>query len=75
MSEAGRFQTRGLFVFDVGDLLGRGGQGNVFRGKFKGVDIAVKRTTQPCKEDVLFKVDTHPNIVRFYWTEVDHEFT
>ena len=70
-----RYQTRGLLWFDVKDPLGDGGQGTVFKGKFKGIDIAVKRTNEPCDELILLQVDTHPNIVRFYWKEQDPEFT
>ena len=69
-----RYVNIGQLSIDRQDKLGEGGEGMVFKGKFKGIDIAVKRTTSSYEEDILVKVDTHPNILRFYCKEKDDHF-
>lgn len=74
-SESSRFRTLGDIFFDIGDKVGPGGGSAIFKGKFKIIDVAVKRTKNSCNGDVLLKVSLHPNIVRFYSTAKDAEFT
>ena len=55
--------------------LGEGSYGKVFRGMFENkVEVAVKRIdkskVQFNEQDILIKVDTHENIVRYYCTEI-----
>ena len=52
----------------IGDLLGQGGEGTVFRGKWKGMDVAVKKYPEadPRDIDILTTLGPHPNVVRFY---------
>lgn len=69
-----RYVNIGQLSIDRQDKLGKGGEGMVFKGKFKGIDIAVKETTSSYEEDILVKVDNHPNILRFYCKEKDDNY-
>ena len=57
--------------FTIGDQLGKGGFGLVYRGTFRGRDVAIKkvRINDPTPEkaareyDVILKLD-HPNVLK-----------
>ena len=74
-SESSRYREVGKLLIDLQDQLGKGGEGTIYKGKFNSNDIAVKCTTSSYEEDILVKVDTHPNILRFYCKEKDEDFT
>ncbi|KZS20800.1 Uncharacterized protein APZ42_012508 [Daphnia magna] len=63
--------------FDRGAVLGQGGYGTVFKGKFGGRDVAVKRIqlhhVDQREEDAMLKLD-HPNIVKLFHCESDDNF-
>ena len=51
-----------------GTPLGGGGQGTVFKGTWKGMEVAVKRCNQPNPSDVkvLTSLGRHPNVICMY---------
>jgi hypothetical protein len=76
-----------VFPLQVGKLqvhetvLGHGSLGTIiFKGHFDGQPIAVKRMLTEFYDvarhevDLLRKSDDHPNVVRYFITEQDHEF-
>ena len=71
----------GRVCFNKKDLLGELGHfGWVFKGKYDDrLDVAVKRVqkrvTQVEESSFFFNVNGHPNIVNYFSTEVDFEFT
>ncbi|XP_061575503.1 serine/threonine-protein kinase/endoribonuclease IRE1 isoform X1 [Cololabis saira] len=72
----------GKISFAASDVLGHGTAGTfVFRGKFDGRHVAVKRILPECFEvaerevQLLRESDTHPNVIRYFCTERDHLFT
>ncbi|XP_007541854.1 serine/threonine-protein kinase/endoribonuclease IRE1-like [Poecilia formosa] len=72
----------GKISFTPTDVLGHGTAGTfVFRGRFDGRHIAVKRILPECFEvaerevQLLRESDTHPNVIRYFCTERDRLFT
>ncbi|PWA21291.1 hypothetical protein CCH79_00018427 [Gambusia affinis] len=72
----------GKISFTPTDVLGHGTAGTfVFRGRFDGRHIAVKRILPECFEvaerevELLRESDTHPNVIRYFCTERDRLFT
>ncbi|CAG5928703.1 unnamed protein product [Menidia menidia] len=72
----------GKISFVPVEVLGHGTAGTfVFRGKFDGRQVAVKRILPECFEvaerevQLLRESDTHPNVIRYFCTERDHLFT
>lgn len=72
----------GKISFTPTDILGHGTAGTfVFRGRFDGRHIAVKRILPECFEvaerevQLLRESDTHPNVIRYFCTERDRLFT
>ncbi|KAK4011301.1 hypothetical protein OUZ56_020417 [Daphnia magna] len=63
--------------FDRDALLGLGGFGLVFKGKFGGREVAVKRVelrhVDKREEDAMLKLE-HPNIVKLLHYEKDNDF-
>lgn len=67
--------------FDPSKQLGRGLEGTfVYKGKFEGRDVAVKRLFIDCytladrEVKALKDSDNHENIIRFFCTEYDRQF-
>ena len=63
-----------------GDLLGQGGFGAVFHGRWKsrGFDVALKKVN--CRPDasdaqIMMELGRHPNIIAFYGFAYDHPQT
>uniref|UniRef100_A0A672GBD8 Serine/threonine-protein kinase/endoribonuclease IRE1 n=1 Tax=Salarias fasciatus TaxID=181472 RepID=A0A672GBD8_SALFA len=72
----------GKISFTSSEVLGHGTAGTfVFRGKFDGRQVAVKRILPECFEvaerevQLLRESDTHPNVIRYFCTERDRLFT
>ncbi|XP_076004015.1 serine/threonine-protein kinase/endoribonuclease IRE1 [Genypterus blacodes] len=72
----------GKISFYASDVLGHGTAGTfVFRGRFDGRHVAVKRILPECFEvaerevQLLRESDTHPNVIRYFCTERDRLFT
>ncbi|KAK2817283.1 hypothetical protein Q5P01_025474 [Channa striata] len=72
----------GKISFSSSEVLGHGTAGTfVFRGKFDGRHVAVKRILPECVEvaerevQLLRESDTHPNVIRYFCTERDRLFT
>uniref|UniRef100_A0A3Q0SE93 Serine/threonine-protein kinase/endoribonuclease IRE1 n=1 Tax=Amphilophus citrinellus TaxID=61819 RepID=A0A3Q0SE93_AMPCI len=72
----------GKISFTSSEVLGHGSAGTfVFRGKFDGRHVAVKRILPECFEvaerevQLLRESDTHPNVIRYFCTERDRLFT
>uniref|UniRef100_A0AAQ5YI31 non-specific serine/threonine protein kinase n=1 Tax=Amphiprion ocellaris TaxID=80972 RepID=A0AAQ5YI31_AMPOC len=72
----------GKISFTPAEVLGHGTAGTfVFRGKFDGRHVAVKRILPECFEvaerevQLLRESDTHPNVIRYFCTERDRLFT
>lgn len=72
----------GKIFFTPTEVLGHGTAGTfVFRGKFDGRQVAVKRILPECFEvaerevQLLRESDTHPNVIRYFCTERDRLFT
>ncbi|KAK4011162.1 hypothetical protein OUZ56_020276 [Daphnia magna] len=63
--------------FDHDALLGRGGFAYVFKGKFGGREVAVKRVelleVDEREEEAMLKLE-HPNIVKLFHCEKDNHF-
>lgn len=62
-------------------VLGKGCEGTfVFKGKFEGRDVAVKRILPECfsladrEVDLLKESDQHVNVIRYFCTETDGQF-
>ncbi|XP_061456275.1 serine/threonine-protein kinase/endoribonuclease IRE2 [Rhineura floridana] len=71
----------GKISFNPKDVLGRGAGGTfVFRGHFEGRKVAVKRLLPECihladrEVQLLRESDEHPNVVRYFCTEMDRQF-
>jgi len=70
-----QFKSIGKLIVYLNESLGEGSYGKVFQGLFENkVKVAVKRIdkskVQFDEQDILIKVDTHENIVRYYCTEI-----
>lgn len=68
-------------VFNPKEILGKGCEGTfVFRGRFENRDVAVKRILPECfnvadrEVDLLQESDEHPNVIRYFCMEEDHQF-
>ncbi|XP_039205601.1 serine/threonine-protein kinase/endoribonuclease IRE2 isoform X3 [Crotalus tigris] len=73
--------TVGKLSFRPLEVLGRGAGGTfVFRGRFDGRDVAVKRLLLDSihlvdrEVRLLRESDAHPNVVRYFCTEADGQF-
>ncbi|XP_067316636.1 serine/threonine-protein kinase/endoribonuclease IRE2 [Anolis sagrei] len=71
----------GKISFSPKEVLGRGAGGTfVFRGRFEGRPVAVKRLLPSCvslvdrEVQLLRESDEHPNVVRYFCTEADQQF-
>ncbi|XP_076175051.1 serine/threonine-protein kinase/endoribonuclease Ire1 isoform X2 [Ptiloglossa arizonensis] len=71
----------GKISFDTGQVLGKGCEGTfVYRGKFDGRSVAVKRLLPDCftfadrEVALLRESDAHANVVRYFCTEQDRMF-
>ena len=55
------------------DRLGGGAQGMVFRGTWRGIQVAVKKCLQPDPRDVriLLSLGSHPNVIQLYGVVVE----
>ena len=55
------------------DRLGGGAQGMVFKGTWRGIQVAVKKCLQPNPRDVriLLSLRGHPNVIRLYGVVVE----
>ena len=55
------------------EQLGGGGQGMVWKGMWKGMEVAIKKCLRPDPKDmeIFQQLDSHPNIVEFYGVVVD----
>ena len=55
------------------DRLGGGAQGTVFKGTWKGIQVAVKKCLQPDPRDVhiLLSLGSHSNVIRLYGVVVE----
>ncbi|XP_015232817.1 PREDICTED: serine/threonine-protein kinase/endoribonuclease IRE1-like [Cyprinodon variegatus] len=80
--ETGNEVLVGKISFTPTDVLGHGSAGTfVFRGRFDGRHIAVKRILPESFEvaerevQLLRESDTHPNVIRYFCTERDRLFT
>uniref|UniRef100_A0A8C7JM55 non-specific serine/threonine protein kinase n=1 Tax=Oncorhynchus kisutch TaxID=8019 RepID=A0A8C7JM55_ONCKI len=72
----------GKISFCPSEILGHGTEGTfVFRGRFDGRRVAVKRILPECFDvaerevQLLRESDEHPNVIRYYCTERDKLFT
>ncbi|XP_054849076.1 serine/threonine-protein kinase/endoribonuclease IRE2 isoform X2 [Eublepharis macularius] len=71
----------GKISFSPKDVVGHGAGGTcVFRGRFEGRQVAVKRLLPECvhlvdrEVQLLCESDEHPNVVRYFCTEKDRQF-
>ncbi|KAK6042723.1 hypothetical protein COOONC_19772, partial [Cooperia oncophora] len=71
----------GKLLYNPAEVLGRGCEGTVvYRGKFDGRDVAVKRVVSEFvrlvdrEADLLRESDTHPNVIRYFCMESDSQF-
>uniref|UniRef100_A0A8C2L4B2 Serine/threonine-protein kinase/endoribonuclease IRE1 n=1 Tax=Cyprinus carpio TaxID=7962 RepID=A0A8C2L4B2_CYPCA len=72
----------GKISFSPAEVLGHGTEGTfVFRGHFDDRRVAVKRILPECVEfaerevQLLRESDEHPNVIRYFCTERDRQFT
>uniref|UniRef100_A0A673KKU6 Serine/threonine-protein kinase/endoribonuclease IRE1 n=1 Tax=Sinocyclocheilus rhinocerous TaxID=307959 RepID=A0A673KKU6_9TELE len=72
----------GKISFSPAEVLGHGTEGTfVFRGHFDSRRVAVKRILPECVEfaerevQLLRESDEHPNVIRYFCTERDRQFT
>lgn len=77
-------KTIGRLTFNRNDHLGGGSFGKVYKGKFKEfdgqpeIDVAIKRIERSdfkkMEEVVIKSIQSHPNVLRYYCTEIDDDF-
>nr|KAF6440452.1 endoplasmic reticulum to nucleus signaling 2 [Rousettus aegyptiacus] len=79
--EAEQLTVVGKISFNPRDVLGRGAGGTfVFRGRFEGRAVAVKRLLRECfglvrrEVELLQESDRHPNVLRYFCTERGPQF-
>ena len=59
------------------NILGEGGFGFVFKGRFNGHPVAVKRVELfkvSDNEEMILQQLEHPNIIKFFHSESDNNF-
>ncbi|CAI4232049.1 unnamed protein product [Auanema sp. JU1783] len=71
----------GKVIYNPTDVLGRGCEGTVvYRGKFDGREVAVKRVVSEFvrlvdrEADLLRESDTHQHVIRYFCMESDSQF-
>ncbi|XP_013384368.1 serine/threonine-protein kinase/endoribonuclease IRE1 isoform X2 [Lingula anatina] len=71
----------GKIMFDPKAVLGHGCEGTfVYKGRFDGRDVAVKRLLPECfsfadrEVELLRESDLHSNVIRYFCTEQDSQF-
>ncbi|CAD6191734.1 unnamed protein product [Caenorhabditis auriculariae] len=71
----------GKLQYNPTEVLGRGCEGTVvYRGKFDGREVAVKRVVSEFvrfvdrEADLLRESDTHPHVIRYFCMEADSQF-
>ncbi|XP_046337204.2 serine/threonine-protein kinase/endoribonuclease IRE1-like [Haliotis rufescens] len=71
----------GKIIFNPKNVLGHGCEGTfVYRGRFDGRDVAVKRLLPECfsfadrEVELLRESDQHPNVIRYFCMEADSQF-
>ena len=71
----------GKILFNPQEILGHGCEGTfVYKGRFDGRHVAVKRLLPECfsfadrEVELLRESDQHPNVVRYYCMEQDSQF-
>ncbi|KJH44649.1 kinase domain protein [Dictyocaulus viviparus] len=71
----------GKLLYNPSEILGRGCEGTVvYKGKFDGRDVAVKRVISEFvklvdqEADLLRESDAHPNVIRYFCMESDSQF-
>ncbi len=78
-----RVKRIGRLRYSRKNRLGAGSFGSVFKGKYKEpgkpeIDVAIKRIENIDVKDiekvVLEKLEPHPNVLHYYWTEEDDDF-
>eukprot|EP00047_Mylnosiga_fluctuans_P022388 m.118884 g.118884 ORF g.118884 m.118884 type:complete len:859 (-) comp9244_c0_seq2:291-2867(-) len=76
-----RVEAIGKLTVDMRALLGHGSHGTiVFKGRYEGRDVAVKRilsefvSVAEQEVELLRRADHHPNVVRYFCLEHDGEF-
>jgi serine/threonine protein kinase len=65
------------FEYNRNEPLGEGGYGTVFRGKFDGRQVAVKRVNlekASDNEEIILQQLDHPNIIKLFHSESDDNF-
>ncbi|KAI9554670.1 hypothetical protein GHT06_019943 [Daphnia sinensis] len=72
-----KYMRRLEIKFDRSALLGKGGYSSVYRGVFKGCEVAVKRVenfrSNSREEEAFLRLD-HPNVVKLLHCESDWDF-
>lgn len=71
----------GKLLYNPTEVIGRGCEGTVvYKGKFDGREVAVKRVVSEFvnlvdrEADLLRESDTHPHVIRYFCMESDSQF-